>query len=45
MRGEGTEALLNTLLVSDVGKHLFKDSQLRSVKRRYMEACLPHQGK
>ena len=43
--GEGTEALLNTLLVSDVGKHLFKDSQLRSVKRRYMEACLPHQGK
>ena len=42
--GEGTEALLDGLLVSDIGKNLFEYRQLRALKGRDVESCLSHQG-
>ena len=42
---EGTETLLNALLVSNVGKYIVKDSQLRAVKGRNVEARLSHESK
>ena len=44
MGGEGTETLLNALLISDIGKDLVKYGQLRLVKRRNMKTGLSHQG-
>ena len=45
MRREGTEALLDTLLISDIGIYIFKNCQFRTVQRRDMKSFLTHQGK
>ena len=45
MTGEGRQALLNALLVSNVREYLLKHSQFRSRIRRYLQAGLRHQGK
>ena len=42
MRRECTKALLNTLFISDIGKHVVKDSQFTSIGSRNVETCLPH---
>ena len=42
---EGTQVLLNALLVSDIGKYFLKNSQFRTVKGRNVQARLSHQGK
>ena len=45
MGREGTETLLDTLFIADIGKDVLKDSQLGSLKGRNMEAGLSHKGK
>ena len=42
---EGGKALLNALLVSDVGKHLLENRQFRAHVRRNLQARLGHQRK
>ena len=43
--GKGTEALLNALLIADIGKYFFKNSQLRTVGGGNMKPALSHDGK
>ena len=45
MRGEGTEALLNALLIADIGIYFFVNPQMGVVKGRNVKACLSHEGK
>ena len=45
MRREGTQALLNALLISDICIDLFKHCQFRTVSGRDVKAGLSHQGK
>ena len=45
MGGEGTETLLNALLVSDIGKDFRKDRKLTSIQSRNMKSGLSHEGK
>ena len=45
MGREGAKALLDALLVSDIGENLLEHGQLRSVEGRNMKPCLAHQGK
>ena len=42
MGGEGTEALLDTLLVADICENIFINSQFRMVKGRNVKAGLSH---
>ena len=42
---EGTEALFNALLITNVCKYFFKNRQLRAVKGWNMKTCLSHKGK
>ena len=44
MAGEGAEALLNALLVPDVGEHFVKNRQLRALPRGNVKAGLTHEG-
>ena len=43
MRRKGAEALLDALLVADIGEDFFKDGYLRMLFRRNVQACLRHQ--
>ena len=45
MGGEGTETLLNALLVTDICKYFCKNRKLAAVERRYMKTGLSHEGK
>ena len=45
MGGEGTERLLDTLLVSDIRIDFLKNRQFGTVKCRNVKTCLSHQGK
>ena len=45
MGGEGTEALLDTLLVPDIRIHFFVHPQVGAVESRDMQPRLSHQGK
>ena len=44
MRGEGTQALLNALLIPDVRIDLMENGKLRTVQGGNMKAGLPHQA-
>ena len=44
MRRKGTQALLNTLLVPDVGEHIVEHRQLAAVQGGDMKPGLSHQG-
>ena len=45
MGGEGTEALLNALLVANICEYFRKNRKLAAIQRRNMKACLSHEGK
>ena len=45
MGGEGTETLLDALLVTDIGKDFRKDRKLTSIQSRNMKSGLSHEGK
>ena len=45
MGRKGTEALLNTLLIPDIRKHLVKYGKLGAVEGRDVKPRLSHQGK
>ncbi len=45
MGGEGTEALLNALLIANVCKYFRKNRKLAAVQCRNMKAGLSHEGK
>ena len=45
MGGEGTEALLNTLLIPDIREDLCKKQKARAVKGGNVQAGLSHKGK
>ena len=42
---KGTQALLNALFIPDAREHIIKHRQLRIIKCRNMQSCLPHQRK
>ena len=44
MGGEGTETLLDTLLITDVRIDIIKNSQFGSILCRNMQTSLSHQG-
>ena len=45
MGREGTETLLNTLFIADIGVYFCKDGKFGPVKRRNVKTCLTHEGK
>ena len=45
MGGEGTEALLNALLIANICKYFRKNRKLATVQCRNMKAGLSHEGK
>ena len=43
VRRKGAQALLDALLVADVGKYFRENGKLGAVERRNVQACLSHQ--
>ncbi len=44
MRGKRAEALLDALLVADIGEHVRIDRQLRAIERGHVHTGLSHQA-
>ena len=45
MRREGTETLLDALLVADIREDFMEDRELGAIRRRNMQSGLSHQSK
>ena len=45
VRGEGTQGLLDALLIADIGVNFLEKAHLRARLRRHGKSCLRHDGK